>query len=60
MSEGSPPHRLEMAIRTFALRAIRGRKRAHALVAEPVDAEIETERLRYRRRIDAQGRNGDP
>jgi len=51
MSEGSPPHRLEMAIRTFALRAIRGRKRAHALVAEPVDAEIETERLRYRRRL---------
>ena len=51
MSEGSPTHRLEMAIRTFALRAIRGRKRAHALVAEPVDAEIETERLRYRRRL---------
>lgn len=51
MTEGSPPHRLEMAIRTFALRAIRGRKLAHALVAEPVDAEIETERLRYRRRL---------
>lgn len=51
MAEGGPPHRLEMAIRTFALRAIRGRKLAHALVAEPVDAEIETERLRYRRRL---------
>lgn len=51
MAEGDPPRRLEMAIRTFALRAIRGRKLAHALVAEPVDAEIETERLRYRRRL---------
>lgn len=51
MAEGNPPRRLEMAIRTFALRAIRGRKLAHALVAEPVDAEIETERLRYRRRL---------
>lgn len=51
MAEGDPPSRLEMAIRTFALRAIRGRKLAHALVAEPVDAEIETERLRYRRRL---------
>lgn len=51
MTEGNPPSRLELAIRTFALRAIRGRKLAHALVAEPVDAEIETERLRYRRRL---------
>lgn len=51
MAEGDPASRLEMAIRTFALRAIRGRKLAHAMVAEPVDAEIETERLRYRRRL---------
>ncbi len=51
VTEGSPIVRLELSIRTFAERAVQGWKLAHALVAEPVDAEIETERLRYRRRL---------
>lgn len=51
VSEGSPIVRLETSVRTFAHRAVQGWKLAHALVAEPVDAEIEAERLRYRRRL---------
>jgi AcrR family transcriptional regulator len=51
VSEGSAPVRLEHAVRIFAERAVRGRKLAHALVAEPVDAEIEIDRVRYRRRL---------
>lgn len=42
-------HRLAAAIATFAHRAIRGRRLAYALIAEPVDPSIEAERLDYRR-----------
>lgn len=52
MSEGTPIARLEVSIRTFAERAVRGWRLAHALVAEPVDADIEMERLLYRRRLE--------
>ncbi|WP_201257860.1 MULTISPECIES: TetR/AcrR family transcriptional regulator [Marinobacter] len=52
MSEGTPIMRLEISVRTFAERAVRGWRLAHALVAEPVDADIEMERLRYRRRLE--------
>lgn len=51
MIEGDAPTRLENAVRIFAERAVRGRKLAHALVAEAVDTDIELDRLRYRRRL---------
>jgi AcrR family transcriptional regulator len=45
----SPATRLQNAIRNFAHRAIKGRRMAYALIAEPVDPLVETERLNYRR-----------
>ncbi len=46
---GEPPaERLAAAIRTFADRALRGRRLAYALIAEPVDPEVEATRLQYR------------
>lgn len=41
--------RLEQVVRTFATRAIRGRRLAYALLAEPVDSSISQERWRFRR-----------
>ncbi|RZI42816.1 TetR/AcrR family transcriptional regulator [Herbaspirillum sp. HC18] len=46
--EGTPASRLMNAIEAFATRAIRGRRLAYALIAEPVDALVDAERLRYR------------
>jgi AcrR family transcriptional regulator len=43
------PTRLEQVVRTFATRAIRGRRLAYALLAEPVDNAIAEERWRFRR-----------
>lgn len=40
--------RLEALIRTFAQRAVRGRVMAWSLLFEPVDPQIEAERLAYR------------
>ena len=40
--------RLSSAVRTFALRALRRRRLAFALLAEPVDPAIESERLVFR------------
>jgi AcrR family transcriptional regulator len=40
--------RLSRAVRTFALRALRRRRLAFALLAEPVDPAIEAERLAFR------------
>lgn len=48
LSEGLPATRLLAAIETFAERAIRGRRLAYALIAEPVDTLVDAERLRYR------------
>ncbi|ETW99920.1 TetR/AcrR family transcriptional regulator [Candidatus Entotheonella palauensis] len=50
-AEGARPaiKALEAAIRTFVDRAIRGRRMAYALIAEPVDPAIEVERLMSRR-----------
>lgn len=45
---GTPTGRLLNAIETFALRALRGRRLAYALIAEPVDSLVDAERLRYR------------
>lgn len=49
LAEGSPSARLLNAIGAFAARAIRGRRLAYALIAEPVDTLVDVERLRYRR-----------
>lgn len=48
LAEGSPSQRLLNAIEAFAARAIRGRRLAYALIAEPVDTLVDAERLRYR------------
>lgn len=46
---GDPPaEKLQAAIRAFASRALRGRRLAYALIAEPVDPEVEAVRLDYR------------
>lgn len=49
--EGSASERLGAAAWTFASRALRGRRMAHALVAEPVEPEIEAARLIYHRAL---------
>jgi AcrR family transcriptional regulator len=41
--------RLAAAIEVFARRALRARRQAYALLAEPVDPAVEAERLRFRR-----------
>ena len=48
-SPGPARARMDRAVRTFATRAIRGRRMAYALIAEPVDPVVEAERLDYRR-----------
>lgn len=51
MNEGSAADRLGTAAWTFANRALRGRRMAHALVAEPVEPEVEAARLKYHRAL---------
>ena len=51
MTDGSAAERLGIAAWTFASRALRGRRLSHALVAEPVEPEIEAVRLRYHRAL---------
>ncbi len=46
-----PLSALAAAIATFSARALRHRKLAWAAIAEPVDAEIEMARLKYRRAL---------
>ena len=46
---GAASQRLTAAIETFARRALRGRRLAWALLAEPVDPAVEVERLAFRR-----------
>lgn len=48
LREGRPAARLLDAVETFAMRALRGRRLAYALIAEPVDTLVDAERLRYR------------
>lgn len=52
--EGSALERLEAAIRTFAQRAIRGPRLAHAMLTEPSDRQVEAERLVHHARFIAQ------
>jgi len=46
---GSCAQRLRSAIAIFVARAMRKRRLAYALIAEPVDSQVEAERLNYRR-----------
>lgn len=46
---GPAAERLAAAVETFAHRALRGRRLAWALLAEPVDPAVEAERLTFRR-----------
>jgi AcrR family transcriptional regulator len=47
-SPGPAWERMAMGIETFARRALRGRRLAWALLAEPVDPAVEAERLHFR------------
>lgn len=47
-SGGAASLRIADTVKAFASRAIRGRKLAYALIAEPVDPEIDSARLEYR------------
>src|SRR5215475_7952753 len=48
-SGGPASERLAAAVRAFARRALRGRRLACAVLAEPVDPEVDDVRLEYRR-----------
>ena len=53
LAGGSPSERLEEVLATFAERALRNPRLAWALIAEPVDPLVDTERLAYRERYAA-------
>jgi AcrR family transcriptional regulator len=46
--ESTPPAQIAAAVETFVRRAVRGRRLAWALLAEPVDPAVEAERLVFR------------
>jgi len=48
-ADDTPVARLEASVRAFASRALKGRRIAYAMIAEPVDAEVDSTRLEYRR-----------
>jgi AcrR family transcriptional regulator len=50
-ADGSPAEKLVAAVRTFASRALQGRRLAYALIAEPVDPDVESVRLDYRAQL---------
>jgi AcrR family transcriptional regulator len=49
-----PLSALSAALMTFAVRALRDRRLAYAAIAEPVDAEIDAERLTFRKSLAAE------
>ena len=51
VAEGSPSQKVRDSVRTFAARAMRGRRLAYGLIFEPIDPEVESTRLKYRRAI---------
>lgn len=53
-SAGSARDRLHRAVRTFVKRAMRERRLAYALIAEPCEREIDAARLTYRHAISEQ------
>jgi AcrR family transcriptional regulator len=48
-ASGSAAERIAAGVEIFARRALRGRRMAYALLAEPVDPAVEAERLVFRR-----------
>ncbi len=48
-ADGGVVERVTAAVETFAGRALKNPKLAYVLLAEPVDAGVDTERLRFRR-----------
>lgn len=46
---GEPAERITAVVETFAGRALKAPRRAYALLAEPVDAPVEAERLVFRK-----------
>ncbi|AXK87700.1 transcriptional regulator, TetR family [Nocardia farcinica] len=48
-AEGGAVERVVAAVETFACRALKNPKLAYVLLAEPVDAVVDAERLRFRR-----------
>ena len=56
IADGAEPaaQRLHAAVAAFVKRAMRNRRLAYALIAEPCDAEIDRARLRYRHAISEQ------
>ena len=48
-SSGGAAERIAAGVEIFARRALRGRRMAYALLAEPVDPAVEAERLVFRR-----------
>jgi AcrR family transcriptional regulator len=53
-SDASPRERLHSAVRTFVKRAMRNRRLAYALIAEPCEREIDEARLTWRHAIGQQ------
>lgn len=51
VAEGKPSQKVRDAVRTFASRAMRGRRLAYGLIFEPIDPEVESTRLKYRRAV---------
>ncbi|RUO25467.1 TetR/AcrR family transcriptional regulator [Aliidiomarina minuta] len=49
-TSGEAPDRIEEALRVFARRALKAPNLAWALIAEPVQAEVDQQRLEYRMR----------
>jgi AcrR family transcriptional regulator len=50
-ADGTPVEKLVAAVRAFATRALQGRRLAYALIAEPIDREVESVRLDYRAQL---------
>lgn len=50
-SAGTAPQRLQRAITAFVRRALAGPGLAHAFIVEPVDPQVDAERMRGRRRF---------
>ncbi len=51
VAEGSPSQKVRDGVRAFATRAMRGRRLAYGLIFEPIDPEVESTRLKYRRAV---------
>ena len=49
-TQGKAPERIQQALRVFARRALKAPKLAWALIAEPVEPEVDQQRLEYRLR----------